>query len=117
MTRNKLKLINGERRCFYATFERYSYKAGYKGPEKTILLKDICDKKTGKKLTDHLWFNLTKGFESLGELEPGTLIYFEARVKAYKAGYRGHDWERQLDNPEREDYKLAWPTKITRKSG
>lgn len=111
--RKNLKKMDGERKIFRAIFERYGSKTAYKGPPlRTILLKNIVDLETNEIVTDHLWFNFTKGFEALGELSPGTRLEFEARVKPYEAGYKGWDWEKSLENPVREDYKLAWPTKI-----
>jgi len=81
----------------------------------TLLLRDVVMVETGEKATDHLWFNLTKGFEALGELNEGDVIEFDARVKSYQAGYRGRDIERELDNPPRTDYKLSHPTKIEKR--
>lgn len=108
--RKNLKKLDGERKRFSATFERYGSKTAYKGPPlKTILLKIFVDIDTNSIVTDHLWFNFTKGFEALGELSPGTKIEFEARVKPYEAGYKGYNWEKSLDSPVRTDYKLAWP--------
>ena len=119
MTMNKrigLAKINKARTRFAGTFERYGKKTGWKGrEEKTVLLKNIIATDSGESVTDHLWFNLTKGFEALGELQPGDVIEFEARVTTYKKGYWGYNEERRCENPPRTDYKLERPTRITKK--
>jgi hypothetical protein len=115
--RNKLKKIDGVRQSYIGVFERYGLKRRYK-PKKvnsewvdtdtTVLLKDITDLK-GNLICDHLWFNFTKGFESLGHINNGDHIQFDARSKEYVKGYVNHrDWvdEREID------YKLSHPTKF-----
>ena len=60
-------------------------------------------------VTDHLWFNDTKGFRGLGELIEGDIIQFDARVRPYVKGYvspRRYIDERELD------YRLSHPTKM-----
>lgn len=60
--RKELKIIGSrERHVFTATFIRFGFRDGYKGPVKTILLQDVL--LDDKIVTDHLWFDLTKGFE------------------------------------------------------
>ena len=111
--RYELKRHEGERSRYRATFERYGSESSYRGlPQKTVLLKGVTEMGSGTVVADHLWFTCTKGFQALGELQPGAVIEFDARVKAYRAGYRGHDLEAMDENPPRIDYKLAWPTKI-----
>lgn len=93
---------NGEvRDTFIGTFERLGSKNRWYG-QRTVLLKDIKNKE-GKVITDHLWFNLTKGFHKL-HLRKGDIIQFDARVKAYVKGYDKID--RKID------YKLSYPTKL-----
>lgn len=107
MTREKLEAIKGDRRRFKGTFKEYSLKSAYRGlPNQTLLLVDVKTLE-GEKITDHLWFNLTKGFDALGDLHPGDIIAFDARVRPYMKGYVG----RGVDNRE-VDYKLNRPTKI-----
>ena len=72
-------------------------------------LKDIIDVSSGKMVTDHLWFNLTKGFEALQLLE-GDIVGFDARVTRYLKGYRGRR-EDEL-RPVGVDYRLSFPTKV-----
>ncbi len=93
---------NGEvRDTFTGIFERLGSKNGWFG-QRTVLLKDIKNK-DGEVVTDHLWFNLTKGFQKL-HMRNGDLIQFDARVKAYVKGYNNID--------KRIDYKLSYPTKL-----
>ncbi|MGO9387796.1 MAG: hypothetical protein ACLPWD_07100 [Methanobacterium sp.] len=93
---------NGEvRDTFIGTFERMGSKNGWFN-QRTVLLKDIKNNE-GKIITDHLWFNLTKGFQKL-HLREGDIIQFDARVKAYVKGYNKID--------KKIDYKLSYPTKL-----
>jgi hypothetical protein len=99
------------RGIFTAVFERYGKKTGYRGQsEETLLFKEIKDPE-GRTLADHLWFSMTKGFEKLGRLLPGDKIRFEARVKSYKKGWVNR--KAAIDQSKR-DYRLSFPTKITR---
>lgn len=108
--RKELEQINGVRNRFIATFVRFGSKSAYKGPPiKTLLFSDVRDK-TGKVYTDHLWFTITKGFEAIN-LQPGEKICFDARVKSYTKGYKGHR-EDYDSNPISTDYKLSHPNNI-----
>lgn len=108
--RKKLEQLEEVRDTFTGVFERFGVKNGWKGlAEPTVLLKNIKNSK-GKFMTEHLWFNLTKGFDSLG-LEEGDLIQFDARVKSYVKGYRG--FREDVYRPLEIDYKLSHPTKIS----
>ncbi len=102
--RKKLENIYGQRDRFYGEFDKFGTKFNnYSGKlEKTILFLNIRDK-TGKIITDHLWFNFTKAFEK-AKLEPGDLIRFEARVDSYSKGY-----EKDII-----DYKLSRPSKVVK---
>jgi len=110
MSRTKLKEIEEFRGTFTGIFERMGSKSGWKGStETTVLLIDIQDE-NGIIITEHLWFNYTKGFRELGTLTVGDSIQFNARVKKYYKGYQGYSeepWNRETD------YKLSHPTKIT----
>lgn len=107
--RKELDEIGSETRgTFYGTFERFGIKNGYRGTEKTVLLKNIKNE-DGIVVTDHLWFNFTKGFEKLN-LEPGMVVQFDARVAEYVKGYRG--WREDVYCPLSVDYKLSYPTKM-----
>lgn len=56
--RKELKIIGSrDRHVFTATFIRFGFRDGYKGPVKTILLQDVL--LDDKIVTDHLWFDLT----------------------------------------------------------
>lgn len=106
--RKKLKKIENERASFTGEFERFGIKNGYRGPLKTVLLVNVKDRK-GKLITDHLWFNLTKGFDNL-DLEEGDIIKFDARVKSYLKGYKGY--RDDVYKPLEYDYKLSYPSKV-----
>lgn len=68
--RKELKIIGSkERHVFTATFIRFGFRDGYKGPVKTILLQDVL--LDGKVVTDHLWFDLTKEKNELEEIQRG----------------------------------------------
>lgn len=107
--RKALKQLNGERRRFSGVFVRFGEKPGWKGKTlTTVLLKDIKDA-SGKIVSDHLWFSLTKEFEKL-VLKEGTRIAFDARVKQYYKGYQGY--REDVDKPVERDFRLANPTKV-----
>jgi hypothetical protein len=109
--RQELKKIEEQRGAFTGIFRKYGTKAGYQGPStETVLLGDIRDDQ-GTCICDHLWFNLTKGFEQLGTLKAGEKIRFEARVKKYKKGYVN----RKIGIDQgKVDYKLSHPTKMAK---
>lgn len=111
--REKLKEIEGERKSFRATFERYGTKKGYASYEPTVLLKDIIDIESGECLSDHQWFKLTKGFLKLGILQKDTVLTLDARVRPYEKGYKGYNWEKAISAPIESDLQLSHPTKIT----
>ena len=111
--REKLQEFEEKRLRFNAVFERYGSKIGWNGcSQKTILLKNVCLDDT--EVTDHIWFMETKGFKTIGELYCGETVEFNARVKIYKKGYWGNNWEKQVDNPPGFDYKLSYPSKIAK---
>jgi len=106
--RKKLEAHDEQRLVFHGTFSRYGWKSGYLYPLRTVLLKNI-QAEDGERVCDHIWMNLTKGLEALGELNAGDVIEFHARVKEYVKGYvNRREWidERELD------YKLSHPTKF-----
>ena len=108
--RNELKLLAGERNVFTGEFVRFGTKQGYKGIERTVLLKNIKNSLC-EVVTDHLWFNFTKGFASIeSQLVEGVEVEFTARVKQYTKGYKGY--RDDVYKPIEVDYKLSHPTKI-----
>lgn len=107
--RKELEKIENYRGIFTGTFVRYGLKRGWNGIAKeTILLLDIKDDK-GNILSDHLWFNLTKGFSAL-DLKVNDRVQFEARVTKYLKGYFGY--RDDVYKPVEIDYKLSYPTKL-----
>ena len=111
--RKELKPLQDLRGQFTGTFVRIGTKSSYGYLKHTLLLKDVTDK-AGKVVTDHLWFNLTKGFAALG-LTPGDVVQFEARVRPYEKGYRGY--RDDVDKPIETDYKLSHPTRLRKVEG
>ncbi len=109
--RQALKTLDGQRQTFTGTIERFGNKNDFGHIKLTLLLKDVKDSE-GNVVTDHLWFNLTKGFSKIG-LQTGDIVQFDARVKEYLKGYMGHR-EDVFDKPIQRDYKLSHPTKIKR---
>ena len=106
--RKNLKEIEGFRGTFVGEFKRMGTKSNYHGfSEPTILLVNITDSKK-RLISEHLWFNFTKGFQKIALIE-GCKVRFDARVKPYIKGYiNNRDY---VDNREL-DYKLSHPTKI-----
>ena len=109
--RKELKAIGKqERHTFSGVFVREGLKSAYRGlPLPTVLLKDVKLKDSDKIITDHLWFNKTKGFESLN-LKEGNIVQFDARVDSYVKGYKGY--REDVCSHTEKDYKLSYPTKI-----
>jgi hypothetical protein len=109
--RKELKKMDDQRDVFTGIFKKYGIKSNYRGPSTdTLLLVNIRDGQ-GAFITDHLWFNLTKGFEKLGTLKEGDQVRFEARVKKYKKGYIN----RKIGvDQSSSDYKLSHPTKMVK---
>jgi hypothetical protein len=109
MSRQKLGQKEGERDLYTGEFVRLGWKNGYKGMLRTVLLKDVKDS-NGNIVTEHLWFNLTKGFEAL-DLQEGDIVEFRGRVEMYVKGYKGYR-DDVYDKPLEEDWKLSRPTKV-----
>lgn len=107
--RTELKKEVGNRKKFKGTFIRIGRKTGFKGySQETILLKNIIDPENGLLITDHIWLNLTRGFE-VAEIKEGMLVEFEARIKLYTKGYVNN---RYKTDHQKTDYKLSHPTKF-----
>lgn len=101
------KLGTDQRFHFYGEFKKYGFKyTDYykKHAVPTILLLNIklLSNDNTIFITDHLWFNLTKGFKQLGLLHVGDKISFNGRVDSYTKGYLRTD----------KDYDIVRPTKI-----
>ena len=87
--REKLLQLGSQKRYnFTAEYARCGYKVTYRrGLDRdklapTIMFKNV--KINNNLVTDHLWFNYTKGFAELGKLIVGDVISFNARVASYK---------------------------------
>jgi hypothetical protein len=107
--RSGLVKDEGVRKKFHGTFSRLGKKRNYNGYfEDTILLVNIVDSETNKRVADHVWFSYTKGFEKI-QMKEGDIIEFDARVKAYSKGYVN----RAMGMKKRTtDLKLSHPTQI-----
>lgn len=107
--RSGLKRDAGQRKTFKALFVRLGKKSGFKGrSQETILLRNVTDPETGVLLTDHAWLNLTESFLAAG-IREGTVIEFEARVKAYTKGYVN---KRYTIDRQKRDFRLSHPTRF-----
>ena len=108
--REKLKERLWDRSRYKGTFSKYGVKSAYRGwPRVTLCLTDVKTVPSGETVTDHLWFNETKEFQSLGPLYPEDIIAFDARVRPYEKGYVNNRDE--VDMRET-DYKLSYPTHV-----
>ena len=104
--RQELSKKLDKRLTFFAEVDRYGTKTNYKGyPEKTICFRNVTFA-DGRKATDHIWFTMGKRLASLGEMEEGDKVTFEARVATYRKGY--------FKEGITIDYKLSNPTKLKR---
>ena len=77
----------------------------------TILLSNIRDL-SGRQLASHIWINYTAGFDSVGEFVNGDLVEFQAWVRPYVKGHRGHDIAERLRSPPEFDYSLTYPRNV-----
>jgi len=110
--RNRLGKFFKERRRFKMTFIRIGKKMGGKRRDKfirTALCVDIFDKKTGKEVCDHLWFNYLKQFSDLSP-KSGDIIELDGRIDEYQKGYSEDDEEK----PFQTDFHIRNPTHFER---
>lgn len=105
------KLGSDSRFTFQGQFARYGYKRATdrRGNEHympTLLLTNlqVQDGDRFNLVTDHLWFNLTKGFQELGLLNTDDVVQLNGRVNDYYKGY--------FTSPKQHDIKLSYPSKI-----
>lgn len=105
------KLGSDSRFTFRGQFARYGYKRatdrqGNEHYTPTLLLTNlqVQDDNRFTLVTDHLWFNLTKGFQKLGLLKPDDIVQLNGRVNDYYKGY--------FTSPKQRDIKLSYPSKI-----
>src|SRR5213592_2948954 len=82
----------------------------------TVLIRHVCDAKTGAPLAEQLWFNRGNSWRQV-RLEPGDRVRFQARVIEYRRGYWGPDPIRRTYDPPRLDYCLTPPHGLTVVSG
>ncbi|GAF38086.1 hypothetical protein [Lentilactobacillus farraginis] len=111
--RTQLKKKGSQCRYRYTgTFEKYGFKYTDRRRNHaipTLLLLNVKDEK-GIEVAEHLWFNLTKGFEALGILQTGDILSFNGRVKQYTKGYQG--FRPGIRQTLQKDYKIERPTKV-----
>ncbi len=112
--RNNLRQLKGQRTRFCGRFKRYGVQPKLVlPPERTFVLEDI-QTAAGVILADHLWFSLNQSFASLGELQEGQVIEFDARVTEYeKRLFQGKPERRMARSGSGgTDYRLSYPTNI-----
>lgn len=111
--RKKVQQIGNQQwHRFRAKFCRLGYKVSYGHFKPTLLLTEvelIDDMEKPQVVTSHLWFNYTTGFQRLGQLQPGDVILFNARVHQYRKGY--------FTAKQEVDYNLSHPSKVGLASG
>lgn len=114
--RTELGKLGCNRYTFTATFDRYGSKENRFSdfPEITMLFLDVIEKKSGKKVADHIWLKCGKRLESLGEMIKGDRIIFDARVTQYEKGYHGRLAEENGEDWSQIDWRLSFPTNIKR---
>ena len=109
--RRSLQTLAGQRLRFVGVFLRFGTKHGYRGPERTLLLRDVClESAPDQIVTDHLWFTCGKTFDQL-HLHPGDRVIFNARVTMYEKGYHGRRAEESGESWSARDYRLERPTR------
>jgi hypothetical protein len=114
--RKGLEKINGFRGSFTAVFKSYGSKKLYRGGRITTLLFNDIKDKSGKVVTEHLWFITNKSFEKYKFVD-GDTVQFDARVKTYTKGYKGNREDLDRHSPISTDYKLSHPTKVVKVTG
>lgn len=96
---------------FSGTFVRLGTKRGWQGrTAQTVLLCDVRDH-AGLVVADHVWMALTKSLAVLA-LQPGDVVFFDARVTLYQKGYRGYREGEEATVSW--DYKLSRPTRCVK---
>ena len=114
--RKGLAKMEGVRSSFEGVFVRFGSKTSYKGyPQSTLLLRDVRELGSDENIADHIWFTVGKRLASLILVE-GDRVQFDARVTPYEKGYKGYR-DDVYDSPIEFDYRLSFPTKVTKFSG
>lgn len=114
--REKLEQLGYDHRFkFSGKFKKYGFKFNDRRKthaSPTILLVDVklIDGDDEIDMTDHLWFNLTKGFKYLGILADDDIISLYGRVTEYTKGYQGSKTD--VDKPIQIDYKIERPSRV-----
>jgi len=103
-TREALAKQNGQKLKFRGTISQFGTKRNWKtgAPEPTVMLVNV-ENSSGKLVTDHLWFNLTKKLDVL-RLKEGDRVQFYGIIKQYVKGYE----------KDQIDYKISYPSKIVK---
>lgn len=110
MSRKNLKKIGAlKRHRFRGTFEKYGFKYSdwkKEHAKPTLLLTEIylIHEDEIELISDHIWLNLTLGFNRLGILTKGDIVAFDGRVATYQKGYYLKGYSK--------DYKISHPSKV-----
>lgn len=110
-----LEKLAGRRRRFSAEFSRLGKKPKFivLPTVETICLQNVVDLATGELVADHVWMKAVESFRAAGDLEPGMLLEFDARVQSYlKRGYLGDPARRKQNAVPGIDYTLKYPSRI-----
>lgn len=79
--RDELAKLVGHRGRFAAEFVRFGTRPRFRPePVTTVCLQNVVDLSTGDPVADHIWMTAGHAFQSLGELEAGLVLAFDARV-------------------------------------
>jgi hypothetical protein len=100
--RDALRNRNGQRMRIQAKIIEYG--ASPQGSK--YLIGDVRDAASAELLTDHPWMEI--GSWASG-MRKGDVIAFDATVEAYRKGYLGRNFERQIERPLSMDFHLVRP--------
>ena len=99
--RKKLQKYSNKRNTFIGTFIKKGLTADNVD---TVLLRNITTIKN-KVVADHMWFRFSRIWKSLGKLQEGDLIQFDAKSIRYIKGY-------SENNKRERDYRLTYLTNV-----
>ena len=90
------------RAAFSGTFDRIGSKKGWRGPEQTLLVKNVINAE-GQVVMGQVWLKSTEEFASL-DLCSGDVIEFDARVNE------------SASDPSKGGFRLSHPSNVFKRS-